>query len=94
MSSRSVWTAFAILGALALVISPALACERHQQHSTSISQAATVAPPSPSTEQSTGTAIIISPAAAAAMSVTEALGSEPYDMRCPRMRGVKEALTQ
>ena len=93
MSSRSVWTAFAILGALALAMAPALACERHQQHSTSISQAPTVAPPSSSTEPSTGTAIIISPAAAA-MSVTEALGSEPYDMRCSRMRGVKEALTQ
>jgi hypothetical protein len=94
MSYRSVWTALAILGALALAISPALACERHQQHSTSISQAAPVAPPVSSIEPSTGAAIVISPAAAAAMSVTQALGSEPYDMRCPRMRGVKEALTQ
>jgi hypothetical protein len=94
MSSRSALTAFAILGALALAVSPALACDMHQQHSTSISQAATVAPPSPSTEPSIGTAIIISPAAAAAMSATQALGSEPYDMRCPRMRSLEQALTQ
>ncbi|HEY7750486.1 MAG TPA: hypothetical protein VH933_17640 [Aestuariivirgaceae bacterium] len=91
--SRSALIVLAVLGSLSVVAAPAVACEMHKQHSTSISQAPAVAPPSSLPEEQASTSILVSPAAAA-MSVSEALGSEPYEMRCPRMRGTKEALTQ
>jgi len=93
MSSRSLLASLAFLGALSFILSPSLACERHQSHQASIAEAAPAAPPAPPTTDKQGV-VLISPAAEAAMSVTEALGSEPAAMRCPRMRKVEQALTQ
>ena len=90
--ARSPLHALAFIASLALVTAPALACERHQNHTASVS-AAVVPAPAPA-EASKNTTVLISPSAAAAMSVTEALGAEPYDMRCPRMRRLEQALTQ
>jgi hypothetical protein len=94
MSFRSALTAIASLGVLMLAASPALPCERHQQHTAKVSEAVTPAPPAPAAEPQASTAVVISPAAAAAMSVTEALGAESYDMRCARKRSLQQALTQ
>jgi hypothetical protein len=91
MSFRSALTAIASLGVLMLAASPALPCERHQQHTAKVSEAVT---PAPAAEPQASTAVVISPAAAAAMSVTEALGAESYDMRCARRRSLQQALTQ
>jgi hypothetical protein len=88
--ARSPLHAVAFIAALTLAVSPSLACERHKDHTASVSAAIVPAPAEPSKT----TTILISPAAAAAMSVTEALGTEPYDMRCPRMRRLEQALTQ
>jgi hypothetical protein len=96
MSSRCLLASLALLGALGLVASPALACERHQNHQASIAEATSVAPPSVLTSPAPAveSTVLIAPAAAAAMSVTEALSSEPADMRCSRMRKLDQALTQ
>jgi hypothetical protein len=90
---RSTLPAFAFITALMLAVSPGLACERHKDHTAAVTAVVVPAPAPLSTGASKETGLLISPAAAAAMSVTEALGAEPYDMRCPRMRA-REALTQ
>jgi hypothetical protein len=82
--------ALAFITVLTLAVSPAIACERHMDHTAVVVPAPAPVPAEPS--KTTG--VLISPAAAAAMSVTEALGTEPYDMRCPRMRRLEQALTQ
>ena len=86
--ARTTLPALAFITALTLAVSPGLACERHMNHTAAVTAVAQV-PAEPSQKAE----VLISPAAAAAMSVTEALGAEPYDMRCPRMRA-REALTQ
>ncbi|HKG73036.1 MAG TPA: hypothetical protein VKA79_02245 [Aestuariivirgaceae bacterium] len=91
--ARSTLPAFAFITALTLAVSPGLACERHKEHTAAVTAVAVPEPAPVSTGASKQTGVLISPAAAAAMSVTEALGTEPYDMRCPRMRA-REALTQ
>jgi hypothetical protein len=91
--ARSILPAFASIIALMLAVSPALACERHKDHTAAVTAVVVPAPAPVPNEPSKTTGVLISPAAAAAMSVTEALGAEPYDMRCPRMRA-REALTQ
>jgi hypothetical protein len=91
--TRSTLAAFAFITASMLAVSPGLACERHKDHTAAVTAVVVPAPAPVSTGASTTTGVLISPAAAAAMSVTEALGAEPYDMRCPRMRA-REALTQ
>jgi hypothetical protein len=83
--------AVAFITASMLAVSPGLACERHMNHTVAVTAVVVPAPPPVPVAKTTG--VLISPAAAAAMSVTEALGAEPYDMRCPRMRA-REALTQ
>ena len=93
MSSRSLLASLAFLGALSFVLSPSIACDRHQSHQASIAEAAPAVPPAPATAENQGI-VLISPAAEAAMSVSEALGSEPAAMRCPRMRKLDQALTQ
>jgi hypothetical protein len=93
MSSRSAFLALAAAGSFALAVSPALACDMHQHHSTSISESTSAAPQQPSIEPQLSTTIIV-PSAAAAMSVTEALGSEPAAMRCSRRKSLEQALTQ
>ena len=90
MSSRSRLAALAFLGALSLIASPSLACERHQNHQASVVQAEPVTPPPAARPVSEPT--LISPSAAA-MSASEALGMEPAAMRC-RMRKQEQALTQ
>jgi hypothetical protein len=62
-------------------------------HTVAVTAVVVPAPPPVSVPVSKTTGVLISSAAAAAMSVSEALGTEPYDMRCPRMRA-REALTQ
>jgi hypothetical protein len=93
MSSRSLFASIAFLGALSFVASSSLACDRHKNHQASIAEAAPVAPPVSATVEKQGV-VLISPAAAAAMSASEALGSEPTAMRCPRMHKLDQALTQ
>jgi uncharacterized protein (DUF1684 family) len=93
MSSRFAFLAFAAAGAFALAVSPAVACDRHQHHSTSISESASATPPQPSIEPQRSTVVVL-PSAAAAMSVTEALGSEPSAMRCYGRKSLQQALTQ
>jgi hypothetical protein len=88
--SRLLSSSFAILAALTLVAVPALACERHQNHQASIAEAVPVTPPPAAPEKNS--VILISPAAAA-MSIGEALGSEPAAMRCRGMRK-HQVLTQ
>ena len=83
--------AVAFITASMLAVSPGLACERHMNHTAAVTAVVVPAPPPVPVSKTTG--VLISPAAAAAMSVSEALGTEPYDMRCPRMRA-REALTQ
>jgi hypothetical protein len=90
---RSTLPAFAFITALTLAVSPGLACERHKDHTAAVTAVVVPEAAPVSTGASKPTDVLISPAAAAAMSVTEALGAEPYDMRCPRMRA-REALTQ
>lgn len=92
MSSRSLLASLAFLGALSFILSPSLACERHQSHQASIAEATPAAPPAPATVEKA--IVLVSPAAEAAMSVTEALGSEPTAMRCRRMQKIEQALTQ
>ena len=92
MSSRSLLASLAFLGALSFILSPSLACERHQSHQASIAGATPAAPPAPATIDKG--IVLISPAAEAAMSVTEALVSEPTAMRCRRMQKIEQALTQ
>jgi hypothetical protein len=82
---------FAFIAALALIATPSLACERHKEHTASV-MASVLPPPAPA-ESALSTPLLVSPAAAA-MSVSEALGAEPYDMRCPRLRKFEQALTQ
>jgi hypothetical protein len=91
--ARSTLAAFAVITASMLAVSPGLACERHKDHTAAVTAVVVPAPAPVSTGAPKTTGVLISPAAAAAMSVTEALGAEPYDMRCPRMRA-REALTQ
>ena len=90
MSYRSELTAIAALLALTFAVSPAPACERHQQQTTSISEATTVPPAPPAAAPAT---LAVSPAAAA-LSVAEGLGSETYAMRCLKLRNLQQALTQ
>jgi hypothetical protein len=89
--SRSPLYALAFITASTLAVSPALTCERHKDHTAAVTS---VVVPAPAPLPSQKAEVLISPAAAAAMSVTEALGAEPYDMRCPRMRRLEQALTQ
>jgi hypothetical protein len=91
--ARSTLAAFAVITASMLAVSPGLACERHKDHTAAVTAVVVPEPAPASIGASKQTDVLISPAAAAAMSVTEALGAEPYDMRCPRMRA-REALTQ
>jgi hypothetical protein len=81
---------FAFIAALALIATPSLACERHKEHTASVT--ASVPPPPAPAESALNAPVLVSPAAA--MSVSEALGAEPYDMRCSRMRKLEQALTQ
>ena len=92
MSSRSLLASLAFLGALSVILSPSLACERHQNHQALITEATSVAPPAPTTVDKG--IVLISPTAEAAMSVTKALSSEPTPMRCRRMQKIEQALTQ
>ena len=85
--------ALAFITILTFAVWPAFACERHMNHTAAVTAVVVPAPAPVRAEPSKTTEVLISPAAAAAMSVTEALGTEPYDMRCPRMRA-REALTQ
>jgi hypothetical protein len=85
--------AVAFITASMLAVSPGLACERHMNHTAAVTAVVVPAPAPVSVPALKTTGVLISPAAAAAMSVTEALGTEPYDLRCPRMRA-REALTQ
>jgi hypothetical protein len=95
MHRRSALTALAFLGAASLIVSPALACERHQNHQASIAATAPVeAPAAQPLAQPRSSTILVSPAAEAAMSVSETLGSEPVDMRCSRFRKLQQVLTQ
>ncbi|MGH6873822.1 MAG: hypothetical protein ACREDW_02310, partial [Aestuariivirgaceae bacterium] len=73
--------AFALITALTLAVSPSLACEMHKDHTASVTAAVIPAPAPVPAEPSKNTEVLISPAAAAAMSVTEALGAEPSAMR-------------
>ena len=91
MPPRSALPALALFGALLLASSPALACERHKNHHAAVAEAVPAAPQPQATE---GVKTIEISPAAAAMSVSEALGSEPAAMRCPRMRKLEQALTQ
>jgi len=91
--ARTTLPALAFITALTLAVSPGLACERHMNHTAAVTAVVVPAPAQVPAEPSQKAEVLISPAAAAAMSVTEALGAEPYDMRCPRMRA-REALTQ
>jgi hypothetical protein len=91
--ARTTLPALAFITALTLAVSPGLACERHMNHTAAVTAVVVPAAAPVPVEPSKTTGVLISPAAAAAMSVTEALGTEPYDMRCPRMRA-REALTQ
>jgi hypothetical protein len=93
MSHRSELTAIAALLALTFAVSPAPACERHQQQTTSISEATTVPPAPPAAEPAAPATLAVSPAAAA-LSVAEGLGSETYAMRCLKLRNLQQALTQ
>ena len=92
--ARSTLAACASITALMLAVSPGLACERHKDHTAAVTAVVVPAPAPVSVPASKTTTVLISPAAAAAMSVSEALGTEPYDMRCPRMRRLEQALTQ
>lgn len=91
MSSRSRLAALAFLGALGLIASPSLACERHQNHQASVVQAEPVTSPPATRPASEPT--LVSPSTAA-MSASEALGMEPAAMRCPRRHNLEQALTQ
>jgi len=93
MSSRCLLVSLTVLGALSLTVFPAVACERHQNHQASIAEAVPAAPPATQPVEKQAV-VLVSPAAAAAMSATEALGSEPAAMRCQRMRKLDQALTQ
>jgi hypothetical protein len=86
--------ALAFITILTFAVSPAFACERHLNHTAAVTAVVVPAPAPVPAEPSKTTGVLISPAAAAAMSVTEALGAEPYDMRCPRMHRLEQALTQ
>ena len=92
MLSRSASIAVATLSALMIWVSPAPACERHQQQTVSISEAAPAAPASQAVEPAES-ALLVTPAAAA-MSVAENLGEETYEKRCLRLRNLQQALTQ
>jgi hypothetical protein len=91
MLLRSAFLACAA-GTFALAVSPAMACEMHQHHSTSIIDSTSVSPPQPSIEPQLGTAIVL-PSAAAAMSVAEELGTGFGPMRCLERKS-EQALTQ
>jgi hypothetical protein len=88
--SRLLSSSFAIISALTLAAIPALACERHENHQASIAATLPATPPPAAPARDNIT--LISPAAAA-MSVSEAIGNEPGPMRCQGMRK-HEALTQ
>ena len=91
--ARFTLAAFASITALMLAVSPGLACERHMNHTAAVTAVVVPAPAPVAPPASKTVGVLISPAAAAAMSVSEALSTEPYDMRCPRLRA-REALTQ
>jgi hypothetical protein len=93
MLSRTAFLVFAAAGTFALAVSPAVACDMHQHHSASVSDATSSAPPQPSIEPQLNI-VIVMPSAAAAMSVSEALGSESSAMRCSRRKSLEQALTQ
>ena len=81
------------LAALSLAVMPAAACEMHQSHAVLASESATPAPPpaAPASEPQSS-AIVVSPASAAAMSTAGALGDDPAFMRCRYKQ--RQVLTQ
>jgi hypothetical protein len=88
MSMRLVFTVSALLAATPLALTTVLACERHQNHTTSL-PAQTVQAPAPSAAPQSSATIVIAPAAAA-MSVT---GPAAGPTRCYG-RKLEQALTQ
>ena len=80
------------LAALSLAAMPAAACEKHQSHAVLASGSATPAPPAAPASEPQSSAIVISPASAAAMSTAEALGEDPQFMRCRYKQ--RQVLTQ
>jgi hypothetical protein len=89
MSMRLVFTLSAFLAAAPLALSSVLACERHQNHTTSL-PAQTVEAPTPSATPQPTAPIMISPAAAALSAAEPATGPT----RCYGYRKVEQALTQ
>jgi hypothetical protein len=87
MSMRLVFTLSALLAAAPLALNPVLACERHQNHTTSL-PAEIVQVPAPAPQSSAP--IMISPAAAALSATEPAAGPT----RCYGYRKLEQALTQ